>query len=182
MKAQSMNSFLVIAVATNDQHVHSDPATTPALLAFAMLHARRDVTPAWTFSMTFGSASTLAEEIVLMTTLADALPLPSVLIARSPETRIYAPLLRVAKTASEPVNFYLASRLGRAFSASVVDLDAEGPAKRRPTGSQNPDVLRHVVRCEVVDGWFEFLRRARGDNAEAAKAATNAWLANGGGR
>lgn len=173
-----MNSFLVLAVTTNDQHARFDPATTPALLAFAMLNAQRDDTLTWTFSLTCGAASTPAEETVAMTTLADALPLPSVLIARSPEIRIHAPLLRVAETAPEPLKFYLASRVGRAFGASVVDLDAEGTAKRRPIGSQKPDVLRNVLRCEVIDGWFEFLRRARGDNAEAARAATSIWLAN----
>ncbi len=72
--------------------------------------------------------------------------------------------------------------MARAFGGIIVDLDAGGPTTRRSTGSQNPEVLSNVVRREVVDNWFEFLRRARGDNAEAAKAATNVWLANGGGR
>lgn len=177
-----MNSFLTLAVATSDQQPRSDPAAMPALLAFAMLHAQREVTAAWTFSLTAGSASTPAEAILAMTALADALPWPSVLIARSPEARIYAPLIRIAQDAPEPLNFHLAARVGRVFGSSIVDLDADLTAKRRSTGSQNPDVLRNVMRCEVIDDWFEFLRRARGDNAEAARAATNAWLATGGGR
>lgn len=177
-----MNSFLTLAVATSDQHARSDPAAMPRLLAFAMLHAQRDGTAEWTFSLTSGSASTPDEEIMAMTALADALPWPSVLIARSPQTKIYAPLVRIAQDAPEPLSFHLASRVGRVFGSSIVDLDADRTARRRSTGSQNPGVLRNVMRCEVVDDWFEFLRRARGINAEAAKAATNAWLANGGGR
>lgn len=177
-----MNSFLTLAVATSDRQTRSDPAAMPALLAFAMLYAQREDTAAWTFSLTSGSAATPAEEILAMTALADALPWPSVLIARSPQTRIYAPLIRIAESAPEPLRFHLAGRVGRVFSSSIVDLDADCMAKRRSTGSQNTGVLRNVLRCEVIDNWFEFLRRARGDNAEAAKAATSAWLANGGGR
>lgn len=177
-----MNSFLTFAVATSDRQTRSDPAAMPALLAFAMLYAQREDTAAWTFSLTSGSASTPAEEIAAMTALADALPWPSVLIARSPQTRIYAPLVRIAQDAPEPLNFHLAGRVGRVFGSSIVDLDADRTAKRRSTGSRNPGVLRNVMRCEVIDDWFEFLRRARGENAEAARAATNMWLANGGGR
>lgn len=177
-----MNNYVTVALAFTDQHARSGGAAPPNLVAAAIFHARRDSTAHWTFSLTTGSASTPVDEAEAMTTFADALPWPSVLIARSPQTSIYAPLLLAAEAAPEPLRFHVVSRMARAFGGIIVDLDAGGSTKRRSTGSQNPEVLRNVARREVVDNWFEFLQRARGDNAEAAQVATNAWLVDGGGR
>ncbi len=169
-----MNSFVTLATAINR---HPRPACDPALIAFAMFHSKRDSLGLWTFALTSGSASTIDEEIVAMTVLADTLPWPTVLIARSPQTAIYQPLMHVADLAPAPLKFHLAGRVARAFGAIVVDLDAGIPAPPRSIGARDPDTLRDVLRCEVIDDWLAFLRGAGGQNTEAVKAATGAWLA-----
>lgn len=175
-----MNSFVTLVTAINEE-LRPDTACEPALIAFAMFHAKRDNLGLWTFSLTSGSASTVGEEIVAMTMLADTLPWPTVLIARSPQTMIYRPLMYVADLAPAPLKYHLAGRVARAFGAIVVDLDGGIPAKPRSPERRHPSLLRDVLRCEVVDDWFAFLRGAGGQNIEAAKAATGAWLAKGDG-
>lgn len=170
-----MNSFVTLATAINQ---HPRPACDPALIAFAIFHAKRDDLGLWTFALTSGSASTIDEEIVAMTVLADTLPWPTVLIARSPQAAIYRPLMQVADLAPAPLNFHLAGRVARAFGAIVVDLDAGIPSPPRSIGGRHPDALGDVLRCEVIDDWLAFLRGAGGQGQviEAAKAATGAWL------
>jgi len=170
-----MNSFVTLATAINDQP-HPNIVLEPALVAFAMLHAKRDNHGVWAFSLTSGSASTFDEEIDAMSLLADTLPWPMVLIGRSPETKIYQPLMHVVDLAPAPLKCHFAGRIARAFGGPIVDLDAGRSAKPRPTGGREPDVLRDVLRCEVLDDWLEFLRGAGGKNTDAAKAATGAWL------
>ena len=172
-----MNSFVTLATAIN-QHPRPDIAREPALIAFAMFHAKRDDRGLWTFSLTSGSASSVEEEIAAITVLADTLPWPTVLIARSPQTSIYRPLMHVAELAPAPLKFHLAGRVARAFGAIVVDLDAGIHALPRSVGARDPDALGDVLRCEVIDDWFAFLRGAgiQSPGIEAAKAATGAWL------
>lgn len=178
LESHTMNSFVTLATAINDK-LRADIVLDPALVAFAMFHAKRDDLGTWTFSLVSGSASTFDEELTAMTALADTLPWPTVLIGRSPETRIYQPMMHVVDLAPAPLKFHLAGRVARAFGGLIVDLDAGRSTKPRLTESREPDVLRDVLRCEVVDDWFEFLRGADGLNIEAAKAATGAWLAKG---
>lgn len=170
-----MNSFVTLAMAINERS-RTDTACEPALVAFAMFHAKRDDIGRWSFSITSGSAATVDEEIDAMTVLADALPWPTVLIARSPQTAIYHPLMHVVDLAPAHLKFHLAGRVARAFGAVVVDLDAGAPAPPRALGSRDPDVLRDALQCDVIDDWYAFLRGAGGQNIEAAKAATGAWL------
>lgn len=174
-------NFLTISVALAR---HPDPlsARPPRLLAYAFLNAeRRDET--WRFRIRADAALTASGYPALLTSLADTLPHPQVLVARRPHIDVYDPLVEIAAAVPDAaLRHHLAMRVARAFTSSVVDLDDLAALKRRRTGSRDPLTLLDALKSEVVDDWLHFLKRANGGDATGAIAATEAWLRARGGR
>lgn len=174
-----MTSFLTMAIATT--RPHDLPGQPPLLLAWATLLNVRDQAGGWQSTLQAASHATAYDRAYdrFLEHLADRLPAPEVLIARSPKTRLQAPLIEIADALWSPLRHHLAARVYRVLRASVVDLDELAPLRRR-TRSQNPARLEAMLKAEVIDDWMRFVARAdgAGDSGATAQGSNDA----GGGR
>jgi hypothetical protein len=151
--------YLTLVIAT---HRDDPEVAEPAIITgFAMLQVYRHSSDTLSFALNAAVTQTLDDEPMLLTRLADMLPMPKFIVAEAIERRIFAPLDR-----SNPiVAAHLRHRIARLQTALAVDL-SHGATRRTAPPSRiavtdrkvtDPDRARADLEQCAIDDWVRFV-------------------------